>query len=524
VNKIASSLDKFFFNSLHDEACDLQKKQKKYPSLVFIAIGILSMFWLLLRSVQKPNRLRYPCQQAALINTVMFLGWVQTLLLGFLFSHGLRRRGKLFLRFCFLATLLSIVGNFGYNYWRVQLDRKLAQTAIGQSGSKVTWVQDSRAAGSWGSDFSARVDSVVAQEMMDLAIKQYANSDSVSQSWQIIFENFNGSGYQNDQKIAIKLNFNNVWQQNQHNPNYQVVNALLQQLVNEVGISQSNIILYDISRPFEYFATQQQFRDGITARFPEVLLNPDKSVCGDPIWQGEVYLACVLRDTDYLVNMPLLRVHGGASATLSLKNHFGSIDNPSALHLGRFQKYDGVYSVEYLNAQPWIRDKHLLTIADAIWGLKSGNEEGDPSSSDGMNPPPNSIFISEDPVAVDSVMIDFIATHNNNSFPSGEPRRFYISAANLGLGTYETAYPDFDYELISLNRCIDDSCDSSLPLQTTPPSLSGDANGDGKVDGIDYVVWLSHYNQQVSGVQNGDFNSDNKVDGIDYVIWLQNYD
>jgi len=54
-------------------------------------------------------------------------------------------------------------------------------------------------------------------------------------------------------------------------------------------------------------------------------------------------------------------------------------------------------------------------------------------------------------------------------------------------------------------------------------TISGDANGDGKVDGIDYVIWLSHYNQYVSGAENGDFNGDNKVDGMDYVIWLQNY-
>jgi len=52
----------------------------------------------------------------------------------------------------------------------------------------------------------------------------------------------------------------------------------------------------------------------------------------------------------------------------------------------------------------------------------------------------------------------------------------------------------------------------------------GDANADGKVDGIDYVIWLSHYNQNTANAaSDGDFNSDNTVDGIDYVIWLQNY-
>lgn len=53
---------------------------------------------------------------------------------------------------------------------------------------------------------------------------------------------------------------------------------------------------------------------------------------------------------------------------------------------------------------------------------------------------------------------------------------------------------------------------------------TGDANNDGKVDGIDYIVWLNNYNQTTSnGPKNGDFNLDKKVDGIDYILWLKNY-
>ncbi|KKQ46374.1 MAG: hypothetical protein US62_C0001G0017 [Candidatus Woesebacteria bacterium GW2011_GWA1_37_8] len=58
------------------------------------------------------------------------------------------------------------------------------------------------------------------------------------------------------------------------------------------------------------------------------------------------------------------------------------------------------------------------------------------------------------------------------------------------------------------------------PTQTVFP---GDANGDGKVDGADYVIWLNHYNQNVGGASNGDFNNNGRVDGADYVIWLTNY-
>ena len=63
-------------------------------------------------------------------------------------------------------------------------------------------------------------------------------------------------------------------------------------------------------------------------------------------------------------------------------------------------------------------------------------------------------------------------------------------------------------------------------ITNTPPvgGKPGDANGDNKVDGLDYVVWLQNYNKQVTGgAGKGDFNKNGFVDGLDYVIWLDNY-
>jgi hypothetical protein len=65
------------------------------------------------------------------------------------------------------------------------------------------------------------------------------------------------------------------------------------------------------------------------------------------------------------------------------------------------------------------------------------------------------------------------------------------------------------------------------PTSTLSPtlgnSLPGDGNNDGKVDGVDYIIWLNNYGTNQSGASNGDFNNDGKVDGIDYVVWLNNY-
>jgi hypothetical protein len=53
--------------------------------------------------------------------------------------------------------------------------------------------------------------------------------------------------------------------------------------------------------------------------------------------------------------------------------------------------------------------------------------------------------------------------------------------------------------------------------------LQGDANGDGKVDGVDFSIWLSHYGQSLTGASSGDFNTSGKVDGVDFALWLSNY-
>jgi hypothetical protein len=59
----------------------------------------------------------------------------------------------------------------------------------------------------------------------------------------------------------------------------------------------------------------------------------------------------------------------------------------------------------------------------------------------------------------------------------------------------------------------------AVPAQAA--AFTGDANNDGKVDGIDYIFWLNNYGR--TGANAADFNQDLKVDGIDYVIWFNNY-
>ncbi|OGC96107.1 hypothetical protein A3H89_01905 [Candidatus Amesbacteria bacterium RIFCSPLOWO2_02_FULL_48_11] len=62
------------------------------------------------------------------------------------------------------------------------------------------------------------------------------------------------------------------------------------------------------------------------------------------------------------------------------------------------------------------------------------------------------------------------------------------------------------------------------PTPTSPSVIPGDANNDGRVNGVDYVIWNTHYGQTGSvGPAMGDFNTSGAVDGVDYVIWFVHY-
>lgn len=59
-----------------------------------------------------------------------------------------------------------------------------------------------------------------------------------------------------------------------------------------------------------------------------------------------------------------------------------------------------------------------------------------------------------------------------------------------------------------------------------PPPIPGDANGDGKVDGLDFDIWFTHLQihtdpqNPASCIAVGDFNCDGLVDGADFDIWF----
>lgn len=59
-------------------------------------------------------------------------------------------------------------------------------------------------------------------------------------------------------------------------------------------------------------------------------------------------------------------------------------------------------------------------------------------------------------------------------------------------------------------------------LPSGNPYLDGDANLDGIVDGLDFILWNDHKFTQLAAWTKGDFTADGTVDGLDFIAWNEN--
>lgn len=141
-------------------------------------------------------------------------------------------------------------------------------------------------------------------------------------------------------------------------------------------------------------------------------------------------LAQVLTQTcTALINVPILKSHGIAGITASMKNHYGSFHNPWDAHKPDCDPY-----VAHLNSLPAIREKTRLLVCDALLPVA----EGGPRARPEFTYVENAILAATDPVALDSVGLRMLdAQRAKMDLPSieesGKARHIFTAAAR-GLG------------------------------------------------------------------------------------------
>lgn len=128
-------------------------------------------------------------------------------------------------------------------------------------------------------------------------------------------------------------------------------------------------------------------------------------------------------DSDVWINVPILKNHGGAKMTISMKNHMGIVWDRKFFHQNDLQQCIADICT--------ISKPAVLHVVDAYRVLKTNGPQGR-SSADVVTP--KALFISSDIVAVDTAATKFF---NQIERMPLESVKHIHNAANLHLGTMD---------------------------------------------------------------------------------------
>jgi hypothetical protein len=430
------------------------KKVKVPAKIVYILISVLATIWFLIRVIPKPSRATYPCMQVA---APMMSGFVVWILAFSGATLAFRKAKHQFIQAKYLAAgLFLILGITSATVFmaRTTKDSKAENLKIwykpniplgeakGMFPGRVVWGHNPKIAswdgktGFWWEDkFNNQQenDKLFAQTLCNLT-----NTKNEKKSWDSLFRFFNKTkknadfGYRSGEKIAIKINMNNTdahESSNRINANPQVVLSLLNSLINQGGVPQENITVADPSR----FITNNVF-DKCHAAFPKVIFIDHNGGDGRQkatfTENGFRYsfdfdrqtqkLATSFVEAEYVINLALMKGHVSQGVTLAAKNYFGCLDietdwRKNAHGSGFSQNREGKrqYSVypDFMGHKD-LGAKTMLFLIDGIYGNKF--VDGIPEFKWNLTPFnkqwPNSLFASQDGVAIESVVLDFALT------------------------------------------------------------------------------------------------------------------
>jgi hypothetical protein len=355
----------------------------------------------------------------------------------------------------FVSILATIAGSSGVPHARAAEAQPPLQPvgqAKGIHPGRVVWVHDPAVTdwkgpedGHWWE--GQRVKQERVDVMMARAVCELTGETTVSAAWAKLFRHLNQSrgkgevGYKAGEKIAVKPNWVGMIYREGHvnldtdafisrhdymNTAPQMIIAVLRQLTS-VGVAPSDITVCDTLAVLvnEYYSL-------LHAAFPEVRFEDYsgnfgrikvKSSTTQLHWSSRPegkkpdYLPTVFAEADYIVNFANFKAHQGAGVTLCAKNHYGSLirwpvqEGYYDIHPLCFSKQTKVYRpLVDLMGHAHLGGKTVLCLID---GLFSGLHPRDPVPQRMQMPPfngqyPCSLFASQDPVAIDSVALDFL--------------------------------------------------------------------------------------------------------------------
>ena len=492
----------------------------RWPWWLFPLTGLAALIWFLVRVIPKPSRAAYPCQRLAFPLASGFIVW----LIGLSASAIAFRKAKRHLaraRYalaatCIVISVASIYVALSYTSGDETFaapPKRVAQPANAPIGigkgvhpGRVAWIYDPNAT-NWGGtpDIQGVSDGywwdpshtsqTVVNSMVSRALRALTGKSSDYAAWDAIFHYYNQQhgkgnvGYQPGEKIMIKVNFvglidsatssSYTFRDNYPNTSPQAIHALLDQLVNIVGVNDADITVGDTLVTFTYtyytplhtdfpnanyldnHGTSGRVRTSTPSTNPRVYW-ADASSNSAP---NKDYVPNAYKNASYLINFANLKGHyNQAGVTMCGKNNYGSLcRTPDAsgyynLHNKQIWSVPGMghyRPLVDLMGHPEIGGKTVLFLIDGLYPNKHALNWMHDFPYKWQMPPFNndwasSFFASQDPVAIDSVGFDFLYKEwPETNGPGGDGADDYLhEAASIPYPPSGTVYdPNHDGRL-----------------------------------------------------------------------------
>ncbi len=351
--------------------------------------SVLSLVWILIRVIPKPQRAAYPCMKVAIpfaSTLIIYLSGV--LATAVLFKKAVKNTAAsrytaaaILVVFGIAFTLITsnLNGKRSYGAEIIQADfpdplgpNMPIGEAKGIWPGRVVWVHNPDATNEhcipWeyedGYFLDKNCDQELVDEMVSLALLEVTGETSEENAWSAVFSYFNSTrgkgdaGYREGEKIFIKINAVHAW--NTHSDlsikddkaygnvdtSPQVILAVLRQLINRAGVPEEAIYIGD-----PYTNIFKHLYDKLSAEFPDVhymsrgdyenreqlmFTNTEEIRFSD---RGSVldvesdqFYDCTI-EADYVLSLPAMKGHRGGGVTFFAKNHFGTNTKSSASHM-----------------------------------------------------------------------------------------------------------------------------------------------------------------------------------------------
>lgn len=244
-----------------------------------------------------------------------------------------------------------------------------------------------------------RINRDVCKKMLEKGIMRLMNTSTAQEGIQKIFP-----GLTLEKTITIKINTINDMCPTHPEAVYALCDILTSTKIGGKPFPAHNIIIWDRE---ESELKNAGFPINTGSNGVRVIANEtdgfgfEKEVS---VYNSTQKLARILtHHTDYLVNFAVLKHHGLADVTLTMKNHYGSVSNAWSMHSSGCNPY-----LVALNSLPEIKNKPTLFLVDALFGLNRGGPRGYPNFRY------HSFLFSRDTVAIDKRGFDIIKANGGN--------------------------------------------------------------------------------------------------------------